>query len=217
MQFAAADARSTRKRGPAFTGLIRAIMWHNAGSIYVSIAILDAPTKREDKKRAKYAGCLVRTSESDRLAHRAGEKTAEKVSKSLTTGADQAYDRARRANKTPITYQFTANAGGRDEHVKSALVGVIIVAAYSITTPVLGQFPDITNNKYVRVSGDWAINGSASSDGVHLDLGVHKSQAFSDVDNILVSLLEGDSGSYTTPQVGGEPMRELRIYRQWLP
>jgi len=95
--------------------------------------------------------------------------------------------------------------------MKSALVGLVIVTAYTLTTPVLGQRHDIANNEYVSVSGNWAITGFASSDGVHPDLGVHIGDSYSKVDSLIVDGDDEASGSYTTPQLGGSNTGDASI------
>src|SRR6476620_9352825 len=67
--------------------------------------------------------------------------------------------------------------------MKSALVGVVIVTAYTITTPVLGQFPNITNNEYVRVGGTMEFLG-------------FKQDAFNKIGNIIVDGEDADAVSY---------------------
>lgn len=67
--------------------------------------------------------------------------------------------------------------------MKSALVVVVVVTACTLATPVLGQFPSITNNEYVRVAGTLDF------------LGV-KQDAFNETGNIIVSDQLFDAVSY---------------------
>jgi PEP-CTERM motif len=67
--------------------------------------------------------------------------------------------------------------------MKSALVGVVVVTAYTIATPVLGQFPNITNNEYVRVAGTMDFLG-------------FKQDAFNEIGNIILSGQATDAVSY---------------------